>query len=72
MLSRLAGDPNGSYGNTGDTGPGTSAKLSTIAGLALDPARATVLGERAAQTARERFDLTDYVRRVLAAYTSGD
>jgi len=36
VLSRLAGDANGSYGNTGDTGPGTSAKLSTISGLALD------------------------------------
>jgi hypothetical protein len=38
VLSRLAGDPNGSYGNTGDTGPGTSAKLSTLTGLALDEA----------------------------------
>lgn len=38
VLSRLAGDPNGSYGNTGDTGPGTTAKLSTLSGLALDEA----------------------------------
>lgn len=38
VLSRLAGDANGSYGNTGDTGPGTTAKLSTLSGLALDEA----------------------------------
>ncbi len=38
VLTRLAGDPNGSYGSSGDTGPGTSAKLSTLAGLALDEA----------------------------------
>ena len=36
VLSRLAGAGNGNYDFSGDGGPSTSAKLSTISGLALD------------------------------------